>query len=270
MKKAVSVGILFFGIVIALYLWITFQTARMAAKKQADAMEEAQETQDAAAPEIETPDESAAVSPQGDGLTFEPEVFSYEAEAGQKEMTATFVARNAGTTPVKLTKLDSSCSCLSVEADREEIPAGGDATITAVFDIAKLSGEAEKSVYVTTDIPGSREKRLGVKVTIPAIVLVEPMTVKWGIGEAPTSREIHFKVLRDKPIRITEISSSRESVAAKLETIEEGREYRIILTPESTDDTMLGFVRIVTDCELEQYQRQLAYYAVQNEATNVD
>lgn len=200
-----------------------------------------------------------------DTLIYEPETFDYQAEAGQKEMTAVFVAKNPGTAPVTLTQLESNCSCLSVEADVREIPPGGEAKITAVFDIAKLSGEAEKSVYVRTDLGGSKETRLAVRVSIPAIVSLEPMTVKWTHGEKPAPREILFKVLRDKPIRITEATSSRDSVSATLETIEEGREYRIILTPESTDSTLLGFVRIVTDCELEQYQRQLAYFAIQNE-----
>ncbi|MCB1230412.1 MAG: DUF420 domain-containing protein [Verrucomicrobiae bacterium] len=220
--------------------------------------------------EVSASEATAGPVTSGSPLVFEPEVFSHEAEAGDKEMTATFVARNPNATPVHITKLDSSCSCVSVDADTREIPPGGTATITAVFDIEKLSGEAEKSVYVSTDVPGSRENRLVVKVTIPAVVSIEPLTVKWSIGEAPESREIRFKVLREKPIHVTGISSSRDSVSAKLDTIADGREYRITLKPESTADTMLGFVRIVTDCELEQYQRELAYFAIQNEPVQVN
>ncbi len=217
-----------------------------------------------AAPVAEQPTEP------DDSLVYEPEIYEYEAEAGQKEMTAVFVAKNPGTTPVTLTQLESSCTCLSVEADVREIPPGGEARITAVFDIAKLSGEAEKSLYVKTDRGGARETRLAVRVSIPAIVSLDPMTVKWAIGEEATPREIRFKVLREKPIRVTEATSSRDSVRATLETIEEGREYRITLVPESTDSTLLGFVRIVTDCELEQYQRQLAYYAIHDEPAGVN
>ncbi|MCB1063898.1 MAG: DUF420 domain-containing protein [Verrucomicrobiae bacterium] len=208
--------------------------------------------------------ESTIASSSGGALTFSPEVFEYEADEGESEMTATFVARNTGTAPVKLTKLDSSCSCLSVDADIREIPPGETATITAIFDIEKLTGEAEKSIYVTSDAPEMKESRLAVRVTIPAVIAIEPMTVKWAVGESPESREIIFRVLRDKPIRVTEIKSSRDSVAAVLETVEEGREYRILVTPTSTSDSLLGFVRITTDCELEQYRQHMAYYAVQN------
>ncbi len=213
---------------------------------------------------VGTAGEVGSPAPSDGPLVFSPEVFEYQAEAGETEMTATFSVRNTGAAPVNLTKLDSSCSCLKVEADHREIPPGGVATITAVFDIQKLTGEAEKSVYVTSDVPGSRETRLAVRVEIPAILAIEPMTVNWEIGESPEPRAITFRVLRDQPIRVTEISSSRESVAAVLETVEEGREYRIVLTPESTDKTLLGFVRITTDCELEAYRQHMAYYAVQN------
>jgi hypothetical protein len=197
-------------------------------------------------------------------LIIEPEIFEYEAEAGETEFTATFTVENPGSTPVKLTRLDSSCTCLSVEADNRELAPGARTEISAVFDISKLSGESEKSVYIDTDIPDSRELRLGVRVTIPSIISIEPLTVKWGRGENREPRKIVFRVLRDEPIRVTEAKSSREAVTLELKTVEEGREYHIILTPNSTEEPLLGFVRITTDCELEQYQRHMAYYAVQN------
>ena len=102
-----------------------------------------------------------------------------------------------------------------------------------------------------------------VRVSIPPVLELDPVTVKWKVGETPGTREIRFRVLREKPIRVTEVKSSRESVAVELEEIEEGREYRILVTPESTEKIMLGFVRLTTDCELDQYRQMMGYYAVQ-------
>jgi putative membrane protein len=203
----------------------------------------------------------------GGALVFEPEEFAHQAAEGETEFTATFVAKNTGTAPVTLTKLDSSCSCLKVEADTGTIAPGASATITAVFDIAKLSGESEKSVFVTTDIPGSRESRLAVKVSVPAIAVLEPNMITWPQGGGPAPREAVFRVLRDKPIRVLEVSSSRDSVSVEWQTVEEGREYRIVLKPQSTDAIQLGIVRITTDCELEEHRQQLLYFAVQDPAT---
>ena len=198
----------------------------------------------------------------GGRLVFEPEVFAFDAEMGQTEMTATFQVRNVGSAPVVLTRMESSCACLSVEAGNREIAPGSETTLTAVFDISRLSGEAEKSLFISTNIPGSHETRLPVRVSIPRVIDLDPVTVKWNIGEKPEPREIRFRVLREAPIRITEVKSSRASVAVSLETVEEGRDYRIWVDPESTEDTMLGFVRLSTDCELDQYKRMMAYFAV--------
>lgn len=207
-----------------------------------------------------------SVTPGGH-LAFEPEEFTHRSAEGEKEFTATFVAKNTGSAPVVLTKLDSSCSCLKVEADTDTIAPGGSATITAVFDIAKLSGESEKSVYVTTDIPDSHETRLTVKVSVPAVASLEPNMLTWPLGSEPAPREAVFRVLREKPIRVLEATSSRESVSVELQTVEEGREYRIVLKPQSTEAILLGIVRIKTDCELEEHQQHLLYFAVQDPAT---
>jgi putative membrane protein len=202
--------------------------------------------------------------PTGGKLVFEPEVFEHKAAEGETQFTATFVAKNTGTAPVRLTKLDSSCSCLKVESDTETVPPGGQATINAVFDIAKLSGDAEKRVFVTTDIPDSLDQVLLVKVNVKPIVTLEPSSLEWPRGGEPKPLEAVFRVIREKPIRILEAISSRESVACELKTIEEGREYRLILTPKSTADVLLGLVRIKTDCEIEEQKQQLLFFVVQD------
>ena len=195
-------------------------------------------------------------------LVFTPDVSELEADPEQREIATAFTIENTGPSPVKITKLDSSCSCLSVEADSMEIPPGGKSTVTAVFDIGKSTGETEKSVYVTTDDPLAAEVRLPVKIRVPSLFEITPNITEWPLGGSPEPRTIAFKVLREKPVHVLEATSSRRQVTAKLETVAEGREYRVVLTPESTADTLLGFVKIVTDCELEQHRQQMAFFAV--------
>lgn len=207
-----------------------------------------------------TPPAPAAKS----ALVFEPEVFEHKAADGESQFTATFVAKNTGNAPVRITKLDSSCSCLKVESEADTVPPGGQTTISAVFDIARLSGDAEKRVFVTTDIPDSLEQVLLVKVNVKPIVTLEPSSLEWPRGGEPKPLEAVFRVVREKPIRILEAVSSRETVTCELRTIEEGREYRLILTPQSTADVLLGLVRIKTDCEIEEQQQQLLFFVVQD------
>lgn len=217
--------------------------------------------------EAEDPESSGGAevtASEGGGLVFEPEVFRYDADPSEAQFTATFTIRNEGSHPVTITKLDSTCSCLSVTSDQKVVSPNGEATVTAVFDISKLVGESQKTIFVDTDDPVTPRKTLGVEVKIPPLIEMSPTIAEWRVGEDPTPKEIVFKVLREKPIRILEATSSRRQVSLETKTIEEGREYRLILTPESTDDILLGFVSIKTDCEIEQHQRQLAYYAVKD------
>lgn len=218
-------------------------------------------------PVTQPPAPAGETAAPGGALSFQPEEFSHRAAEGQTEFTATFVAKNTGTVPVRLTKVDSSCSCLKAGADVEVLAPGATATIEAVFDISKLSGESEKRVYVHTDIPGALEYILPVKVDVPPIAALEPAMITWPVGGEAKPAEATFKVLREKPIRVLEAVSSRDTVDAELHTVVEGREYRIVLTPASTDAIMLGLVRIKTDCELEEHSQQLLYFAVQDPAT---
>ena len=206
--------------------------------------------------------ENAAATLQAGHLVFDPAIFDYEAEPGEKEVTATFSMKNTGPEVVTIMKLDTSCSCLKIESDKMKLRQGDVAELVAVFDIAKSTGPAEKLVYVYTDAKGASENRLVVRVEVPPVFSIEPEMMEWTVGDKLETKEIVFKVVRDEPVRILEAVSSRENMECELKTIEEGREYRLALTPKSTGDIMLGMVRILTDCELEQYQRPMAFFAV--------
>ncbi len=211
------------------------------------------------------PPESAQ---SGDSLTkgalvYTPAFFQVEAKAGDETVSAHFTIRNDGETQVKVTKLDTTCACLKVEVADTVLDPGESTTLDAVFEIEKLMGEAEKMIMVETDQPGVRAALLPVKVNVPPILEIEPKNVKWKVGEKPEPRTFTFRTLRDKPIHVTEVSSSRpEMVTASLEEVEKGRIYKITVTPKSTDDFMLGFVRITNDVEIDDHKLQMAFFTI--------
>ncbi len=75
-------------------------------------------------------------------------------------------------------------------------------------------------------------------------------------------------MVRDKPIQVTNVTCSREGFRYKVETIEEGRKYRLILEPESTESPLLGVLRIETDCEILKHQRYMAFFSVKRAPTS--
>jgi putative membrane protein len=199
----------------------------------------------------------------GDKLTFTPSVFRIHANPEDDVVSAQFEVSNAGDAAVRIVELDTSCYCLEVRSDSEEIAAGATVLVEADFSLEKLVGTTEKYVIVRTDDLEQAELRLGVQVTVDPIYSIEPLTLEWKVGEALVPKEIIFKVVREQAIHVTELQATREeSFSVALKTVEPGREYRVVLTPKTTQKQLLGYVRVVTDCEIEKYANELMYFKV--------
>lgn len=195
-------------------------------------------------------------------LIFEPAYQVVRAEAGQTRVEVNFAVRNEGEESAVLSRLVSGCECLSVEIDQDPIAPGTIATITGIFDTEKLRGQSERKI--TVEFEGhSRPVFLTTRIeTEPVYTIVEEMT-SWEIGSRPETKTVEFRVVRKEPVRILNAESKREEVTCELVVIEEGRAYDLKLTPDSTASSLLGIVRMETDCEIESYARPLAYFSIQ-------
>ena len=214
-----------------------------------------------------TGEEAELLSPDGPatksgGLIFSPQFQEIKANPGDNSVVVFFTVKNTTGEGIKIASIRSGCTCLDVSIDRDPIPAGEGAIITGEFDISELRGRSIKSISVKPDRK-SRPVVLSTAIQIEEIyTLTEPLTT-WKVGDRPDTKRVEFRVLRDKPIRILSAESQREEVTCEIEVIEEGRAYDLKLTPNSTDGSLLGIVRIESDCELENYARPLAYFAIQ-------
>jgi uncharacterized membrane protein YozB (DUF420 family) len=210
--------------------------------------------------------ESEMVEPgagEGQGaVSFDQTVFEYHAKPEEEVLQVSFVMGNRGKRPIKITGLDTSCTCLGVGADKKEVAPGEKTRIEAEFSLATLAGDAEKFIYVRTDSPDLPEVRLTVRVRVDPLFRIEPKMLDWKVGEEPGEKRIRFQVLRERPINIVSATSSKDSVAVRVEEIEQGKVYDLVLQPGSTAQSTLGMVRIVTDCEIEKHRTQLAYFSV--------
>ncbi len=195
-------------------------------------------------------------------IVYASTVNEVSAEAGQEKVEVTFSLRNVGETPVEVTQLDSGCSCLAVEISENPIPAGAEAIITGIFDTSKMRGSTEKKITVSTE-GQKRPVFLKTKIHVDPLYEVEESMTTWKVGSDPATKLVKFKVMRAKPIHVLSAESMRKEVACEVVEVNKGREYHLKLTPESTGETLLGFVRIETDCEIEQLARPLAYFSIQ-------
>lgn len=196
------------------------------------------------------------------GLQFENKIVEVHADPGSEKVTAKFEFKNTGTVKEKI-KIQTHCGCLSATADHTMLEPGQPGTITAVFNVKGKSGAFGKGLSVTSSGATRQTTELEVHVFIPQVVSLEPNTVVWKVGDKPTPKTIRVEMNHASPIRVLKLESSRPVVAASLTTIKEGKSYEIKLTPQSTASTVLGVVRLDTDCSIPEQRRQLAFFRIE-------
>jgi len=195
-------------------------------------------------------------------LVFRPHSQKVSADPGEKTLEVTFSVENTGSDAAGIATLESGCECLEVSIDVNPIPPRGKATITGIFDIEKLRGSAERKITVVPEGAG-RAIFLTTEIEIePIYEILESMTT-WARGSKPETKIVTFRVVREKPVHVLSAESKRPEVTCELVEVERGRLYHLRLSPTSTEKSLLGIVRLETDCEVESYARPLAYYSVQ-------
>jgi Protein of unknown function (DUF1573) len=196
-------------------------------------------------------------------IEFSPAVQYQKAAVGTAEVEFVFMATNLGSIPVTITKIDSGCACIKESVDPKIIPPGGAARISAVYTTDKISGTAEKIITISTDQPRVRDVFLTVKLEMDPIYHIDNELSTWARGSPPTPKTVTFEVVRNTPIHLLEVKSSRTEITAEVEVVEKGRKYLIHIKPSSTASNLLGMVRLITDCEIEAHARPLLYVTVQ-------
>lgn len=200
--------------------------------------------------------------PAGAGLVFERDVASESASPSADTHESKFVFKNAGPRPVTISEIQTTCGCLGASSDKKTYEPGEIGVVTATIKLGSFEGEVIKSIYVISDDPEASKRMLQMKVTIPRLMEISPEVTTWTLGETPTAKKLTIKILREEPIEVTAVSSTRENVSVELREVEKGRLYEVMLTPKTTAEPTLGAVKIETTCELSRYKNRLAFFNV--------
>jgi hypothetical protein len=222
------------------------------------------------APAADQPAPEATQSPASEtpvqfgGLTFERTLFKQTAKHGDTEVTADFKFKVTGDKTVNIKDVATYCSCLKAKTKdgKTEFKPGEEGIVETAFLLGTFEGEVTKQVEVVTDDPNHKEITLGVKVTIPPLYKVEPEHLIWTVGDEAKAKTMKFTVLGDKEINVTGLVSSRENMVAELKEIKKGREYEIKLTPKTTEEPVLGVLRVETNAPFTRYQKRLLFFSI--------
>lgn len=178
------------------------------------------------------------------------------------EVQTTFKFRNKGDKPVKILGLESACSCLSATLDKAEYQPGEVGTGTATFKVSSFKGRYEKSVTVNTDDKNQPAWQVNFILEIPEVVEIKPKNLQWWIGDDPVPKACQVLIVGPEPMKIVEITPTRKNVKYTWKEIKEGREYLITVTPDNTQETTMGALKIELSTSIEKYRYQLAFFTI--------
>lgn len=173
-----------------------------------------------------------------------------------------FSFKNTGNRPVTILSLESGCACLSASLDKRTYAPGEVGTGKAEFKVGSFVGEHEKIVRITTDDPEQTTWDVPFLLHVPEVVSIEPKNVQWWVGEDPSPKPILVKMTGEEAMKITNITSTRESVSFAWKEVKPGREYMVTVTPKTTEDVVIGALKIETDSKVQKYARQLAFFSI--------
>lgn len=203
------------------------------------------------------------LAPQLKAQSFKFESQHQEASATieDTELKIVYAFKNEGDQPVTVTNISSTCGCIEASTNRTTYAPGQDGVVETIFALGTFIGTHQKIVYVDTAAPDAQRYRLTVTVNIPEVVSIEPKVAQWKVGEEATEKVVDIKFLA-KPLNITKIETTRPQFTFEKEVVEEGRHYRITLKPTSTEEPIMGALKLTTDSEIEKYQRAMAFFSV--------
>jgi hypothetical protein len=132
----------------------------------------------------------------------------------------TFVLRNQGTGPLRLTFLDKTCQCTDVTMTRNEIAPGEATEITMTWQPSTFNLDFQQSARFQTNDPARIELDLTVRGKVQQVVQSLPRSISFGDVTAGQVREQNVKVFayRDRDLTVTGVELSDLETAPFFET----------------------------------------------------
>lgn len=178
------------------------------------------------------------------------------------QVVAKYRFTNAGTVPVTINDVRTSCGCTTAALKKKEYAPGESGEIEAKFEIGGRTGHQEKSIFVITS-PGSAQPTvLRLKVDIPEVVKIEPQFVMWRLGEQPEPKTIRIAVPDGVPAKIVSVEADNQAVKLELHQIRPGKELEVEVTPPGTTEPAGATLLIRTDYPPANPETHYAYARV--------
>lgn len=184
-------------------------------------------------------------------LEWKKQTLTFATAPFQATQEATFEFTNTGTKPVTILDVESNCDCLDAAADKRVYAPGATGVIRTNFTVGDRLGLYERRIKVLTD-ESPEPVRLLVRIEVPELVTLAPHSVAWKLNEDAAEKTVELTVIPAVKINFTQVLPTSGDFAARLETIEAGRRYRVHLKPPATAQPANAAFRIFGRAESGQ------------------
>jgi hypothetical protein len=190
-------------------------------------------------------------------LRWDDPIQSIHCTPDDREVTARFAFRNAGTGPVTVRSIKTSCGCTTARLEKKMYAPGETGEINVRFVFGGRKGLQRKLITVKTD-DTVEPAILDLRVLVEENVSVTPALVYWKLGEENAPKTVHVTA-QSTPVSIKGVVSENPEWCAEVETIKPGQDYLVRVRPPATNAKSGSTIRIVTQIAGEQPRSAVVY-----------
>lgn len=161
----------------------------------------------------------------------------------QKTTETFFEFTNSSDKTVTITGVESSCDCLDATASAKVIAPGASGRIHAKFTVGDRFGLYQRTIFVSTD-ESKVPVALTVQLDVPEFATVTPRSVEWKLGTPAAEQTVEIAVADGLELTFSTVQATSDAFAARLETVEAGRRYRLHVTPKTTQEAANAAFRL--------------------------
>ncbi|PQJ29786.1 DUF1573 domain-containing protein [Rubritalea profundi] len=209
-------------------------------------------------------------------LSFKTKDKAVAAAPDAKKIEVLFPFKNESTEEVVVMRYDAPCTCMLAQlkggtAISKDGPVrfapGQEGVFKGVFELGNFKGTVDKKIVVWAkgDSEENPSIMLTTKVTIPYLIAAFPQSLLWNVGEELKPKIITIKVDNPEPIKVIKHSCSSPQIDYTLETVKEGFEYKLTITPKSTEKVLFAALRLTTDSENPRYKTVQTFITIKPE-----
>jgi hypothetical protein len=164
------------------------------------------------------------------------------------EVVHDYTVRNTGRMTLNISGVRTSCGCTIAHFDKE-IPPGGEGKVTLKVNLKGFQGKISKTATVSSNDPKNPELVIKVEGSVIALIDVKPTSnvVFRGLADQTTETVLDLSAT-STPFHISSTETNlTDNISYKLETVEDGKLYRVRVANRTKRGNYAGFIKLVTD-----------------------